>query len=105
FNTGVVLAHPSNPKKDYPRALVSFKSLVADYPKSAWMEQSKSWIQVIEQQQRISDERQKIAEEKRALAREREMLSQERQKQNYTNERSRQLDLEIEKRRRQSLSK
>ncbi len=112
FNTGVVLAHPSNPKKDYPKALVSFKTVVTDYPKSAWLEQSKSWIQVIEQQQKVieqqqkvSDERQKITEEKRALARERELLSQERQKQNYTNERSRQLDLEIEKRRRQSLGK
>ena len=112
FNTGVILAHPSNTKKDYSKALVSFKALAADYPKSALVDQSKTWIQVIEQQQKvaderqkIADERQKIAEEKRALIRERETLSLERQKQNYTNEKSRQLDLEIEKRRRKSLGK
>ena len=105
FNTGVILAHPSNPKKDYSRAVVSFRALVAEHPQSPLVEQSKTWIQVIEQQQKLSDERQKLADEKRALIRERELLLQERQKLNYTNEKSRQLDLEIEKRRRQSLSK
>jgi len=105
FNTGVILAHPSNPKKDYPRAIVAFKALVMEHPQSALVEQSKTWIQVLEQQQKMFDEKQKIAEEKRALIREREMLLQERQKQNYSNEKSRQLDLEIERRRRQSLSK
>lgn len=105
FNTGVILAHPSNPKKDYPRAIVSFKALVAEHPQSALVEQSKTWIQVLEQQQKVSDEKQKIEEEKRALIREREMLVQERQKQNYNNAKSRQLDLEIERRRRQSLGK
>lgn len=123
FNTGVILAHPSNPRKDYPRAIVSFKALVAQHPQSALVEQSKTWIQVLEQLHKVSaerqkvleekralirevsDERQKVAEEKRALIREREMLVQERQKQNYSNEKSRQLDLEIERRRRQSLRK
>ena len=98
YNIGIILSHPSNPKKDQPKALHSFKTLVAEHPRSAFVEQARTWIYVLEQQQ-------KIADEKRALSREREMLQQERQKLNYAREKSQQLDLEIEKRRRQSLSK
>jgi hypothetical protein len=105
YKTGFLLAHPSNPKKDYPKALLAFQTLLAEHPRSSLLEPAKTWIQVLEQQQKVAEERRKVAEEKRALDQEREMLSQERQKLNYTNEKSRQLDLEIEKRRRQSLSK
>jgi hypothetical protein len=105
FNLGVILAHPSNPKADHSKAILSFKTLVAEHPRSALVGQAKTWIQVLEQQQKLGDEKQKLAEEKRVLAREREALLQERQKVNYASEKSRQLDLEIEKRRRQSLSK
>ena len=105
YNTGFLLAHPSNPKKDYPKAILSFQTLVSEHPRSSLLEPAKTWIQVLEQQQKVAEERRKLAEEKRALDRERETLSQERQKLNYASEKSRQLDLEIEKRRRQSLSK
>ena len=105
YNSGFLLAHPSNPKKDYPKAIHSFQTLIAEHPRSSLLEPAKSWIQVLEQQQKVAEERRKLADEKRALDRERETLSQERQKLNYASEKSRQLDLEIEKRRRQSLSK
>ena len=98
YNIGVILAHPSNPKRDPAKAMYSFRTLVSDHPRSAFTEQSKTWIQVLEQQQ-------KLAEERRALAREKEMLLQERQKLNYASEKSQQLDIEIERRRRQLLSK
>src|SRR5262245_6565858 len=105
YNAGYLCAHPSNPKKDYLKAINSFQTLVAEYPRSSLVEPAKTWIQVLEQQQKVADERRKLAEDKRALEREREMLAQERQKLNYASEKSRQLDLEIEKRRRQTLSK
>jgi len=105
YNIGLILSHPSNPKKDQPKALHSFKTLVTEHPRSKFTDQAKTWIQVLEQQQKIVEERRRLIEEKRALSREREILSQERQKLNYTSERSQQLDLDIEKRRRQSLSK
>lgn len=98
YNIGLILSHPSNPKKDQTRALHSFKTLVTEHPRSKFADQAKTWVQVLEQQQ-------KNAEEKRALSREREMLLLERQKLNYASEKSQQLDLEIERRRRQSLSK
>ena len=112
YNTGFLLAHPANPKKDYAKAIHSFHTLVVEHPRSSLREPAKTWIQVLEQQQKVAEqqqkvveERRKVAEEKRALDREREMLSQERQKLNYATEKSRQLDLEIEKRRRQTLGK
>jgi hypothetical protein len=105
FNIGVILAHPSNSKKDYSRALHSFKTLVKGHPQSPLLDPSKAWIQVLEQQQELAEERQKLAEERRALTRDREALLQERQKLDYVNRKSLQLDLEIEKRRRRSLQK
>jgi hypothetical protein len=105
FNIGVILAHPSNSKKDYSRSLLSFKTLVKGHPQSPLLDQSKTWIQVLEQQQELVQERQKLAEERRALTRDREALLEERQKLEYVNRKSLQLDLEIEKRRRRSLQK
>ena len=105
YNIGLILSHPSNPRKDQPKALHSFKTLVAEHPRSKFADQAKTWIQVLEQQQKNAEEKQRLVEEKRTLSREREMLLLERQKLNYANEKSQQLDLEIEKRRRQSLSK
>lgn len=116
YNSGFLLAHPYNPKKDYPKAIQSFQTLIAEHPRSSLREPAKTWIQVLEQQQKVAEEtreqqqkvaeeRRKLAEEKRALGKEREMLAQERQKLNYASEKSRQLDMEIEKRRRQTLSK
>ena len=105
FNIGLISAYSSNPKKDYQRALNSFKTLAQQYPSSRLAEQAKIWIQVIEEHQRLADERQKLVEEKRVLTRDREILSQEREKLKYIAEKSRQVDLEIEKRRRQTLRK
>jgi hypothetical protein len=105
FNMGLVSAHSMNPKKDYPRALGSFRTLVRDHPKSPLSEQAKIWIQVLAEHQKIVEEKQKLIEEKRTLTREREVLSQEREKLKYTVEKSRQVDMEIEKRRRQTLSR
>jgi hypothetical protein len=101
FNMGLISAS-LNPKKDYPRALTSFKRLVNQHPGSTLVEQAKIWIQVLEEHQKIADEKLKLLEEKRASAREREALSQEREKLKYTVEKSRQLDMLIEQRRRQS---
>ena len=103
FNIGLISASSSNPKRDYPRALNSFKTLTFQYPQSPLTEPARIWIQAIEERQRAVDERQKLLEEKRFLTREREALSEEVEKQKYIAEKSRQVDLEIEKRRRQRL--
>ena len=98
FNMGMISAHSTNPKKNFPRALSTFRTLVKDYPQSPLVEPAKTWITVLE-------EHQKIAEEKRSLSKEREALVQEKDKLKYTIEKSRQVDIEIEKRRRGTLQK
>ncbi|HEX7229380.1 MAG TPA: hypothetical protein VF452_03220 [Candidatus Binatia bacterium] len=105
YNIGVILAHPENPKRDQGKAINCFKAVVAEYPRSLYAGPSQVWIDLLEQQRKLKDERQKLAEEKRGLTREKEMLVQERQKLHYQNEKSQQLDIEIEKRRRQSLGR
>jgi len=98
FNMGMISAHPTNPKKNYTRALSSFRTLVKEYPQSSMVDPAKTWITVLEEQQ-------KIADEKRILTKEREALLQEKDKLKYTIEKSRQVDIEIEKRRRGTLQK
>ena len=105
YNIGLISACSFNPKKDYLQALDTFQKLVSQYPHSSFAEEAKVWIQVLEDHRKIADERQKFLEEKRNLTREREILSQEREKLKYTVEKSRQLDIEIEKRRRQTQSR
>jgi len=98
FNMGMISAYSSNPSRNYARALTSFRSLVKEYPKSDMVEPAKTWIQVLE-------EHQKLAEEKRALIKEREALVQEKEKLRYAIEKSQQVDMNIEKRRRETLRK
>jgi hypothetical protein len=105
FHMGLISAYSLNPKKDYPKALSSFKALVSQHPESPLTEQAKVWIQVLDEHQKIAGERQKLLDEKRNLTREREALSQEREKLKYTVEKSRQLDIDIEKRRRKTQSR
>jgi outer membrane protein assembly factor BamD (BamD/ComL family) len=105
FNMGLVSAYSMNSQKNYPRALHSFRTLLKEHPKSPLSEPARAWIQVLEEHQKMTEERQKLLEDKRMLTREREMLSQERAKLKYTAERSRQVDIEIEKRRRQTVGK
>jgi len=98
YNLGMISAHSANPKKNYARALSYFRMLVKDYPNSQLVEPAKTWIQVL-------DEYHKVSEEKRLLAKEREDLMAEKEKLKYANEKSRQVDVEIEKRRRETLRK
>jgi hypothetical protein len=62
------------------------------------IEPAKTWIQVLEEYQKLTDE-------KRVLMKEREALVQEKDKLRYTVEKSRQVDVDIEKRRRDALGK
>jgi outer membrane protein assembly factor BamD (BamD/ComL family) len=98
FNLGMISAHSANPKKNYAHALSYFRTVVKEYPQSQMAEPAKTWIHVLE-------EYQKMSEEKRLLMRERESLVQEKEKLKYANEKSRNVDVEIEKRRREMLRK
>jgi hypothetical protein len=42
FNQGIILAHPSNPKADHSKAILSFKTLVAEHPAQHFCRTSKN---------------------------------------------------------------
>jgi tetratricopeptide (TPR) repeat protein len=73
FNLGLIYAHSANPKRDYSKSLDFFRKLLKDYPKSPLVEQAKIWIAVL----------------------------QENEKLNQVIEKSKQVDLEIEEKKRE----
>jgi len=80
FNIGLIYAHVENPKKDYRKALGSFRKLMRDYPQSPWGDQARIWVGVLQAN---------------------EELAQTNEKLNQQIERSKEVDLEIEEKRRE----
>jgi tetratricopeptide (TPR) repeat protein len=54
FNIGLIYAHSGNPKKDYRKALDSFRKVIADYPKSPFVEQAKIWAGILQENERLN---------------------------------------------------
>ena len=73
FNMGLIYAHSGNPKKDYGKSLDFFKKLLKDFPQSPLAEQAKIWIGVLQENEKLT-----------------QML-----------EKSKQVDIEIEERKRE----
>jgi tetratricopeptide (TPR) repeat protein len=54
FNLGLILAHPGNMKKDYAKSLALFRRLLKDHPGSPWAEQAKTWVGVLQENEKLS---------------------------------------------------
>jgi len=54
FNMGLIYAHSGNPKKDYRKALGFFRTLIKDYPQSPLLEQAKIWVGVLQANERLT---------------------------------------------------
>ncbi len=80
FNMGLIYAHFGNPKKEYGRATGFFRKLTKDYPHSPLVAQARIWI---------------------GLLQENEKLTQTIQKLNQVIEESKQVDIEIEEKKRE----
>jgi tetratricopeptide (TPR) repeat protein len=80
FNVGLIHAHPGNTKKDYGKSLTFFRRLIKEYPQSAWVEQAKIWAGILQDNEKLS--------------RSNEELSQ-------VIEKSKQVDIEIEEKKRE----
>ena len=84
FNMGLILAHPENSKKDYGKSLFFFKKLMADFPKSAWIDRAKIWSGILQENEKLN---QTI-----------ETIRQMNEKLKQMNEKSKQADRKIEER-------
>ena len=80
FNMGLIYAHFGNPKKEYGRSIGFFKKLMKDYPHSPLVVQARIWTGILQ---------------------ENEKLSQTIQKLNQVIEESKQVDIEIEEKKRE----
>jgi len=80
FLAGLVHAHPGNPKKDYGKSNSYFKRLIKDYPQSLWTELAKTWSSMLQENERLNQNVEKL---------------------NQTIEKSKQVDIEIEEKRRE----
>ena len=80
FNIGLIHAHPGNTKKDYGKSLTFFRRLIKEYPQSSCFEQAKIWVGILQDNERLS----------RSI----EELSQ-------VLEKSKQVDIEIEEKKRE----
>jgi tetratricopeptide (TPR) repeat protein len=72
FNIGLIYTHPRNPKKDHAKSVDAFRKILTDYPKSPLVEQARIWLGLLQDNERL----------------------------NQMIEKSRQVDMEIEERKR-----
>jgi tetratricopeptide (TPR) repeat protein len=69
FHMGLVYAHPKNPKKDNKRAIYFFNRVIKGYPDSAWVEQAKIWVGVLDGVEKLKQVDLEIEERKRDRSR------------------------------------
>ncbi|MGH7851828.1 MAG: hypothetical protein ACREP3_00175 [Candidatus Binatia bacterium] len=121
YQSGVVYAHPHNPKRDLHKAMSAFSQVVTSYPSSAWVEQARAWVEVLKEaedskqkaeqsrqeieksQLELEKNRQAMEKSKQEIERSRVELDRTRQEMEKTRqviEKSKQVDIEIDQKRR-----
>jgi len=91
FFLGLIYAHPANPKRDAVKSSGSFERLMKDYPKSLWAEQAKIWAGMLRENDRLNQMVDKLNESVKKLN---EMI-----------EKSKQVDIEIEEKKKREKGK
>ena len=54
FNLGLIFAHVGNPRKDNRTAVGYFTRLIKEYPQSLWVEQAKVWVGVVQLNEKLA---------------------------------------------------
>jgi tetratricopeptide (TPR) repeat protein len=80
FQLGLIFASYGNPKRDYGKSLGYFRRLIKDYPQSLWAEPAKTWIGVVQENDKLNQNVEKL---------------------NQMIEKSKQVDIEIEEKKRE----
>jgi tetratricopeptide (TPR) repeat protein len=115
YHMGLVFAHWQNPKRDRAKAMAAFSRVIARFPDSPWAGQAKIWIGVLseaeESKQEIERSKQLLETSRQEAERSRQEAERSRQaaeksKQEIERtiqilEKSRQVDIEIEQKRRE----
>jgi tetratricopeptide (TPR) repeat protein len=93
FNIGLVYAAPGYPKKDYGKSRHFFKRLMKDYPQSLWAEPARVWAGMLQENERLNQMIEKLNQTI-------ETQNQTVEKLNHVIEKSKQVDIEIEEKKR-----
>jgi hypothetical protein len=115
FFMGLIQAYPENPRKDFRRSMEFMRSVLTDFPQSVYFEPAKAWIGVLQENERLSRTSEKVLQEKETLSKELEKLSKtydksvkdnekiirENEKLNKMLEDYKQVDIEMEGRKRE----
>ncbi len=80
FQMGLVYSHPGNSKKDYGKSISYLKKLMKDYPQSPWSVMAKIWTGMIHENERLNQAVEKLSQ---------------------TIEKSKQVDIEIEEKKKE----
>jgi len=60
FNLGLVYAHEGNPQKDFLKSLDFFKRLIREHPRSPLVEQAKIWVGLLQEHDSLTQVIQKL---------------------------------------------
>jgi tetratricopeptide (TPR) repeat protein len=60
FNLGLAYAHEGNPKKDFSKSLEYFKRLIREHPRSPLVEQAKIWVGLLQEYDSLNQVIQKL---------------------------------------------
>ena len=60
FNMGLIYAHTGNPKKDYAKSIGFFKKLMKDYPQGPFSVQARIWTGILQENEKLGQTIQKL---------------------------------------------
>jgi hypothetical protein len=101
FMLGLIYAHPDNPNKNFSKALDLMKRVVKEYPASVFVQQAKAWIGLLLINEKAVKENDKLTKENDKLLKENEKLTKELEKMSKMLEEYKQVDIEIEGKKRE----
>ncbi len=60
FSLGLAYAHEGNPRRDLSKSLDHFRRLLHEYPKSPWVEEAKIWVGLLQENESLQQIIQKL---------------------------------------------
>ncbi|MFQ5850102.1 MAG: hypothetical protein ACE5JU_05870 [Candidatus Binatia bacterium] len=114
FNLGLIYAHYENPQRNYRKSLVLFRRLLKDYSKSYLFDRTRIWVGLLEEIQstdkeferlnrtieKLNGENQRLNKKIEKSRKENQRLNNEINELIYMIKRSKQVDIEVEKKKR-----
>jgi outer membrane protein assembly factor BamD (BamD/ComL family) len=100
FYAAASLAHPANPQRDAATALALFRRVLDGYPQSRWAAAAASWIAILEERESLAAQLRKLRAEQESAAQAARKLRDENEQLHRLIQKLKQVDIEIEEKRR-----